>query len=98
MTSTWMELSMTSSEFYEIAKSFEQGLKEGVYYGSSSEREDSSRGEGIHDGDGEHSPDILLTFSYHIDVDDVQKKTAMMQQIQSIVDQYKPVFIEDDEA
>lgn len=41
---------------------------------------------------------ILLTFSYHIDVDDVQKKTAMMQQIQSIVDQYKPVFIPDDEA
>lgn len=40
---------------------------------------------------------ILLTFSYHIDVDDVQKKTAMMQQIQSIVDQYKPVFIPDEE-
>lgn len=40
---------------------------------------------------------ILLTFSYHIDVDDVQKKTAMMQQIQSIVDQYKPVYIPDEE-
>lgn len=40
----------------------------------------------------EVTENILLTFTYQIEVDDVQKKTQMMSQIQNIVNQYKPAF------
>lgn len=39
---------------------------------------------------------FLLTMSYEVNVDDVQKKTQMMSQIHGIVDQYKPVLRNED--